>query len=130
MCNRYVLSYWLEASGPSAERAASNDQAHILKGALGLGMVQLHIGALSYHADFFGHQPESFEANPTLRAALCPGLRRRDLHSQGAPDADSCSASGVHLQAQALAATRFVSAKSRLKPVAHFVHCQLRAEEL
>ena len=104
--------------------------ARHLKGALGFGMIQLDVGALSYDANFFGHQPESLEANPTLRAALCPGLRRSNLHSQGAPDADSCSASGVHLQAQALAATRFVSAKSRLKPVAHFVHCQLRAEEL
>ena len=48
----------------------SDDQAHILKGALGLGMVQLHVGALSYHADFLGHQPEPLQANATLRTAL------------------------------------------------------------
>ena len=99
-----------------------DDQARILKGALGYGMVQLHIGALSYHTDLFGHQPESFEANPTLRAALCPGLWRRDLNPQRAPDPDSGSASGVHLQSQALAATGFVCAKSRLKSVAHLFH--------
>ena len=94
----------------------------MLERALGRGMVQLHIGALSYHSDFLRHEPEPLKANATLRAALCPGLWRRDLNPQRAPDADSCSASGVHLQAQALAATGFVSAKRRLKSVAHLFH--------
>ena len=93
-------------------------------------MIQLYIGAFSYHADFLGHQPEALKTDATSRAALRPTWRRSDLYSQRAPYADGCSARCVHLQAQALAAAGFVNAKSRLKPVAHFFHRQLRAEEL
>ena len=43
---------------------------NMLERALGRGMVQLHVGALSYHANFLGHQPEPLKTNATLRAAL------------------------------------------------------------
>ena len=98
--------------------------------ALGYGMIQLYIGAFSYHAYVFGHHPEALETDATSRAALRPTRRRRDLYSQGAPDTNRRSARRVHLQAQALVAACFVNANSRLKPVAHFFHRQLRAEEL
>ncbi len=43
---------------------------NMLEKALGRGMVQLHIGALSYHSDFLRHEPEPLKANATFRAAL------------------------------------------------------------
>ena len=127
MCVRYVLSYWPGASVRAAERVHSdflpmNERLNMLEGAFGRGVVQLHIGALSYHSDLFRHEPETFEANATLCAALCPGLRRSNLNSEGTPDSDSCSASCVHLQSQTLTATGFVSAKRWLKSVAHLFH--------
>ena len=106
------------------------ERLNALERALGRGMVQLHVGSLSYHANFLGPEPEPFKANATLGAALRPTRRRRDLYSQGAPDTNRRSARRVHLQAEALAAASFVNANSRLKPVAHFFHRQLRAEEL
>ena len=93
--------------------------------ALGYGMIQLYIGAFSYHAYVFGHHPVALKTDATSRAALRPTWRRSDLYSQRAPYADGCSARRVHLQAEALAAAGFVNAKSRLKPVAHFFHRQL-----
>ena len=98
--------------------------------ALGYDIIQLYIGAFSYHAYFLRHHPEALETDATSRAALRPTWRRIDLYSQWAPDADRRSARRVHLQAEALAAAGFVNANSRLKPVAHFFHRQLRAEEL
>ena len=98
--------------------------------ALGYGIIQLYIGAFSYHAYVLRHHPEALETDATSRAALRPTRRRRDLYSQGAPDTNRRSARRVHLQAQALVAASFVNANSRLKPVAHFFHRQLRAEEL
>ena len=98
--------------------------------ALGYGIIQLYIGAFSYHAYFLRHHPEALETDATSRAALRPTRRRRDLYSQWAPDPDRRSARRVHLQAEALAAACLVNANSRLKPVAHFFHRQLRAEEL
>ena len=98
------------------------ERLNMLERAFSCGVVQLHIGALSHYSDFFRHEPEPLEANATLCAALCPGLRRSNLNSEWTPDADSCSARRIHLQAQTLTATGFVSAKRRLKPVAHLVH--------
>jgi len=98
--------------------------------ALGYGIIQLYIGAFSYHAYFLRHHPEALEPDATSRAALRPTRRRRDLYSQWAPDTNRRSARRVHLQAQTLVAACFVNANSRLEPVAHFFHRQLRAEEL
>ena len=98
--------------------------------ALGYDIIQLYIGAFSYHAYLLRHHPEALEPDATSRAALRPRERRRDLYSQWAPDANRRSARRVHLQSQALVAASFVNANSRLKPVAHFFHRQLRAEEL
>ena len=98
--------------------------------ALGYGIIQLYIGAFSYHAYVLRHHPEALETDATSRAALRPTRRRRDLYSQGAPDTNRRSARRVHLQAQTLVAACFVNANSRLEPVAHFFHRQLRAEEL
>ena len=56
-------------SFPTGRRLRA-DQPNALEGAFDLGGIQLHVGALGYHTDFLGHQPEALKAYATFRAAL------------------------------------------------------------
>ena len=66
----YISERWLCRPSMVSTRDTPLSLLEISERALCSGMVQLNIGNLSYHTNFFRHQPEPLEANPTLSAAL------------------------------------------------------------